>query len=98
MRDLRLEKISNEPRLNAFQFANLKGLFDLIKFGATAAKDDTIDGILMQHFDQALHRHTVQIEFSQHFNRFLFGLFFEPLAHHGSFFPRANQDEPTAVL
>ena len=98
VRNLGLEKISDQPCFNALQFANLYRLFDLVKFGASAAENDSVDGIFVQHLDQPLHRQPVQIQFSENLDRFIGRFKLELVSHLGGFLTCADQDKAPAVL
>ncbi len=95
-RNLRGEKVGEEPDLDAFEFANLDDVLYLLEIGVLAAQDHAVDGVVVEQLDE-LCNGVGQIELRDDGNGFIFAPLQFP-AHAGGFLFRADEDEAAFVL
>ena len=65
VRNLRLEKIGDEPDFHALQFAGADGAFDLFKVVVAGVEDDAVDRMFVEEPRQFVHGFVVEVQFRE---------------------------------
>ena len=96
-RDLRSEKVGDEPGLDALEFADFDDAFDPLEIRLFGADDDAAGGMLVEQFNESLQRRFDKVKLAHDFDAFV-GLLFQFMAQPGNFVAGADQDETAFVL
>ena len=96
-RNLRPEKIGDQPGFDAFEFAGFDDGFDLLEIGVPRADDHSVDGMLVEHVHELLDGGFAEAQFADHGDAFVQSLpQFTPEPR--NFGVCADQDEAALVL